>query len=61
MPDRVIALVGLALLAAGLAIGLPPVGLLGPGAALAVPGGLLIAYAVLPDQTAPAGPVADDG
>jgi len=49
-PNTALALVGLVGLALGLCIGLPPVALLGPGAALAVPGFLLIVYAVLPDR-----------
>lgn len=49
-PNTALALAGLVLLALGLAIGLPPIALLGPGAALAVPGALLIVYAVLPDR-----------
>lgn len=50
-PNTALALVGLLALALGLCIGLPPVALLGPGAALAVPGCLLIVYAVLPDRS----------
>lgn len=49
--NTVLALLGLFALALGLGIGLPPVALLGPGAALAVPGVLLIVYAVLPDRS----------
>lgn len=49
-PNTVLALVGLFALSIGLAIGLPPIAFLGPGAALAVPGCLLIAYAVMPDR-----------
>lgn len=49
--NTVLALVGLVALSVGLAIGLPPVALYGPGAAFAVPGVLLIAYAVLPDRS----------
>lgn len=48
--DTILALVGLVALAVGLLVGLPPIALLGPGAALAVPGALLILYAVLPDR-----------
>lgn len=54
-PNTALALVGLVALALGLAIGLPPVALFGPGAALAVPGSLLIVYAVLPDRAGGAG------
>jgi hypothetical protein len=36
---------GILLIAAGLAIGLPPIALWGPGAGLAVPGGLLFLLA----------------
>ena len=50
--DTALALVGLAALAVGLLVGLPPIALIGPGAALAVPGALLILYAVLPDRSA---------
>lgn len=39
--------VGLIALALGLGIGLPPIALWGPGAALAVPGALLFVLAVL--------------
>lgn len=39
-------LIGILLLGFGLAIGLPPVALWGPGAGLAVIGGLLLALAV---------------
>ncbi len=49
-PDTALALAGLISLALGLLIGLPPVSLWGPGAALAVPGALLILYAVMPDR-----------
>lgn len=49
--DTAIAIAGLIALSLGLAIGLPPVALYGPGAALAVPGLLLILYAVLPDRS----------
>lgn len=37
---------GLLAIAAGLGIGLPPLALWGPGAALAVPGGLIFALAI---------------
>jgi hypothetical protein len=50
-PNTVIALVGLVALAVGLCIGLPPVALIGPGAAFAVSGSLLMIYAVLPDRS----------
>lgn len=53
--NTALALLGLLALALGLCIGLPPVALLGPGAALAVPGALLIVYAVLPDRAGGAG------
>lgn len=49
--DTALALGGLVALAIGLLVGLPPIALLGPGAALAVPGALLILYAVLPDRS----------
>lgn len=55
-PDTLLALLGLALVSLGLAIGLPPVALYGPGAALAVPGFLVLIYAVLPDRSATGGP-----
>jgi hypothetical protein len=46
--DRGVAMiVGLLLMAVGLAIGLPPLALWGPGAALAVPGTLLFLLAVV--------------
>jgi hypothetical protein len=48
--NTILAIAGLLALSIGLAIGLPPIALLGPGAALAVPGCLLIAYAVMPDR-----------
>lgn len=38
---------GLILLAIGLAIGLPPVALWGPGAGLAVPGGIVFVLAAI--------------
>lgn len=45
-------LTGLILLAVGLAIGLPPIALWGPGAGLAVPGALLFGLAlVTPPET----------
>jgi hypothetical protein len=50
-PNTLLAGIGLVLLSLGLAVGLPPAALYGPGAALAVPGCLLIVYAVLPDRT----------
>jgi hypothetical protein len=40
-------LVGLVCISIGLAIGLPPLALWGPGAALAVPGGLLLLLAFI--------------
>lgn len=49
--NTALALVGLVALAIGLGIGLPPLALWGPGAAFAVPGSLLIIYAVLPDRS----------
>lgn len=48
--NTLLAIIGLVALSIGLGIGLPPLALFGPGAALAVPGGLLILYAVLPDH-----------
>lgn len=48
--NTLLAILGLLGLALGLFIGLPPISLPGPGAALAVPGCLLIAYAVMPDR-----------
>lgn len=39
--------VGLLLVAIGLAIGLPPLALWGPGAGLAVPGGVIFGLAVI--------------
>lgn len=53
--NSALALVGLVGLALGLLIGLPPVGLVGPGAAFAVPSSLLIVYAILPDRAGGAG------
>lgn len=55
-PNTALALVGLLALAVGLAIGLPPLSLWGPGAGLAVPGALLILYAILPDRSGGATP-----
>lgn len=48
-------LVGLVLIAIGLAIGLPPLALWGPGAGLSVPGALIFALAFItpPDEAKP--------
>lgn len=49
--NTALAICGLVALAIGLSIGLPPLSLWGPGAGLAVPGALLILYAILPDRS----------